>query len=167
MSKQFYDYLIRLNEYDRRIKLSDTLAWSLMEFKSHWEKFASEFQFAYKNLIIDFNNHVVTIKLEGNENIAIVANLIDFNDEKILKSITMFASGDGTTRSGADMLIAIGIIIACLNPHENVEFRKKIFKELGINDIKIGTNNALIVNDFKYAISLTQKTGLMFSVSRV
>ena len=48
MSNQFYCYLLRLNEYDRKIRLSDSLAVSLNEFQERWNSYAVEFNYPYR-----------------------------------------------------------------------------------------------------------------------
>ncbi|KIO68728.1 hypothetical protein B4064_1654 [Caldibacillus thermoamylovorans] len=166
MSNQFYCYLLRLNEYDRKIRLSDSLAVSLNEFQERWNSYAVEFNYPYSDLEISIDNRILNIKLKGNKNIAFLGDIIEYDNEKILKSINMIASGDGSTQSGANIIIAISILIACLNPQEDVEFRNNIFRDLGLLDIKFGTKSAIIVNDFKYAVNFTKELGLWFSISR-
>lgn len=165
MSNQFYNYLLRLNEYDRKIRLSGSLAVSLDEFQERWNNYAHEFNFPYTDLGISIDNNVLNIKINGNKNIVFIGSIIEYNDEKVLKSITMIASGDGKLQSGFNIIIALGILIACMNPHEDVDFRKRLFEKLGLSDIKIGTKNAVIVNDIKYAVNITKELGLWFSVN--
>ncbi|WP_405098044.1 hypothetical protein [Oceanobacillus sp. FSL H7-0719] len=164
MSNQFFNYLLRLNEYDCKIRLSDSLAVNLDEFQERWNNYAEEFNFPYRNLEISVDKNVLNIKIHGNKNIALLGNIIEYNDEKILKSITMIASGDGRLQSGLNMIIAIGILIACLNPQEDVDFRKRLFEKLGLSDIKIGTKNTIIVNNLKYTVNFSKELGLWFSV---
>jgi len=166
MSNQFYYYLLRLNEYDRKIKLRGSLAVSLNEFQERWENYAKEFNFPYSSLEIKIDNNILNIKIHGNKNVAFLGDIIEYNNEKILKSINMIASGDGSPQSGINMFIAIGILIACLNPQEDVDFRNNLFRELDMSNIKIGTKNAVIVNDFIYTVNFTKELGLWFSVKR-
>ncbi|EQM29531.1 hypothetical protein N399_03840 [Bacillus licheniformis CG-B52] len=70
MSNQFYCYLLRLNEYDRKIRLSDSLAVSLNEFQERWNSYAVEFNYPYSDLEISIDNRILNIKLKGNKNIA-------------------------------------------------------------------------------------------------
>src|SRR5690606_22445681 len=135
---QFYYYLLRLNEYDGKIRLSGSLVVSLNEFQERWNNYSEEFNFPYGDLEINIDNSILNIKLHGNKNIGFLGDIIEFDDEKILKSINMIASGDGSPQSGANMIIAIGILIACLNPQEDVEFRNNLFRDLGLLDIKFG-----------------------------
>lgn len=165
MSNQFYEYLVKLNAYERKRKLKGTLGIDLTEFEKNWAIFSDEFQFPYNKLELDDGNSLVNIKLKDYKNILFFADLLSFQEEKILKSITMVASGDGTPKSGANIFIAMGILIASLNPDENVEFRKKIFSELGISDLKMGTKSETIVNNFSYRLNTSKEIGVMFSVS--
>lgn len=166
MSNQFYNYLLRLNEYDRKIRLSGSLAVSLNEFQERWSNYAEEFNFPNSELEMNIENSILNIKLHGNNNIAFLGDIIEYDDERILKSINMIASGDGSPQSGVNMIISIGILIACLNPQEDVEFRNNLFRELGLFNIKIGTKSSIVVNDFKYAVNFTKELGLWFSVKR-
>ena len=166
MSNQFYNYLIRLNDYDRKIRLSESLAVSLNEFQERWDNYSEEFKFPYGNLEISIDNSILNIELLGNKNIRFLGDIIKYDDEKILKSINMIASGDGSPQSGANMFIAIVILIACLNPNEDLEFRNNLFRELGLFDIKLGTKNSIVVNDFKYTVNFTKELGLWFMVNR-
>lgn len=166
MHKQFYNYLINLNEYDRKLKLSGSLAVSLEEFQNRWKSFANEFEYLYEDLEISIDNKIFNIKINGNKNIAFLGDIIEFGNEKILKNITMLASGDGTPQSGVSMFIAIGILIASLNPQENVDFRNEIFKELDMFNLQLGMKNATIKNDFIYTVNFNKGIGLWFSVKR-
>ncbi|MGQ5208971.1 hypothetical protein [Bacillus subtilis] len=166
MSIEFYNYLIKLNEHERRKKYANTLAVEVREFEKRWRNFACEFQFPYEEITTNLDNNILQIKLLNNNNIAFVGDIVEYNDEIILKSVTMIASGDGTPKLGADMFIAIGILVACFNPNEDVEFRNKLFKDLGIFETEIGMKNAIIMNDFKYSINLSKEMGLWFSISR-
>jgi hypothetical protein len=165
VSNQFYEYLSRLNEYERKRKLKGTLGIDLTEFEKNWATYSAEFQFPYNKLELDEGNSLVNIKLKDYKNIIFFVDLLSFQEEKILKSITMVASGDGTPQSGANIFIAMGILIASLNPNENIEFRKKIFSELGISELKMGTKSETIVNKFSYRLSTSKEIGVMFSVS--
>ncbi|MGX1447701.1 hypothetical protein ACUXOD_001449 [Bacillus sp. 153480037-1] len=167
MSKEFYNYLIKLNEYERRNKYSNSLAVEVIEFEKRWGKLADEFHFPYKKLSLNPEETILQIKLLNNSNIAFVGDIINYNDETLLKSITMIASGDGKPESGSNMLIAIGILIACINPNEDIEFRKSIFKDLGMFDPKIGMKGTTVRNNFKYKLNFSQEMGLWFTISRL
>lgn len=166
MSNQFYDYLIRLNEFERKQRLSNTLAIDLDDFKNRWKKYAEEFQFPYSCLVIDMDNRVFQIRVLNNKNIAFFGDATPSQDEKILKNITMLASGDGSPQSGTNILIAIGILIACLNPNENVEFRKQILEQLGLFKLEFGMKKVAVGNDFNYTINFSKELGLLLSVNR-
>lgn len=166
MHKQFYNYLINLNEYDRKLKLSGSLALSLEEFQNRWKSFAKKFEYLYEEFETSIDDKIFNIKINGNKNIAFLGDIIEFGNEKILKNITMLASGDGTPQSGVSMLIAIGILIASLNPQENVDLRNEIFEELDILNLQLGIKNVTIKNDFIYTLNFNKGTGLCFSVKR-
>lgn len=166
MSNQFYNYLLNLNEYDRKIKLTNSLAVSINEFQERWETYAKEFKFQYEHLEIKKDNNVFNIKISENKNIAFLGDIIEYGNEKILKNINMLASGDGTPQSVVNIFIAIGILIACLNPQENIDFRNEILKELDMFNLKIGMKSAILKNDFIYTVNFTKEIGLWFSVKR-
>lgn len=166
MSNEFYNYLVRLNEYERKKILSDSLAVELTDFKNRWKKYAEEFQFPYKDLEVNLENHVIQINLRHNSNISFVGAVTNYKEDMILKSITMIASGDGSTQTSANMFIAMGILIASINPHESVEFRKNLLSDLGILELKDGTKNVVIVKKIKYGLNFSKELGLWFSVSR-
>lgn len=166
MFNQFYYYLLKLNEYDRKIKLNDSLAVSLNDFQERWNQYAVEFHFTYSDLEISTNDSILNVELIGNNNISFLGDIIEYNDEKILKSINMIASGDGSPESGANIFIAIGILVACLNPQEGVDFRKNILAGLELFDIKVGMKNSIVVNSFRYTVNFNKELGLRFSVQR-
>jgi hypothetical protein len=167
MSREFYDYLIKLNEYERKIKYSNSLAVNMDEFESRWEETATVFNFPYGKLSFNIENTILQIKVLNNNNIAFIGDIIRYKDEIVFKSITMIASGDGTPISGSNMLLAMGILIACINPNENVEFRKSIFRDLGFFDPKNGIKGSTVKNDFIYKLNFSQETGLWFTISRI
>ncbi|MBQ4843323.1 hypothetical protein M5E03_18645 [Bacillus safensis] len=166
MSKEFYNYLLKLNEYERKNKYSNSLAVEIKDFEERWSKFTDEFQFPYNELLLSLENTILQIQLLNNSNIVFVGDTIRDNDEILLKNITMIASGDGKPESGSNILLAIGILIACMNPNESVEFRNSIFRDLGLFDLKMGFDGTTVRNDFKYKLNLSQEMGLWFTISR-
>lgn len=166
MPNQFYEYLIKLNEYERKQTMKGSLAIGVNDFEEKWRRFAEEFQFQYRDLVIECQNGILQVKLQNNKNIGFVGEIVTFQEEKILRSITLIASSDGTLRSGTDMLIAIGILIACLNPNEKVEFRKSILEQLGLFKMEMGMKTVTMVNDFRYSLNVSKEFGLFLSVAR-
>src|SRR5690606_40796696 len=67
-----------------------------------------------------------------NKHIAFLGDTIKCFNENIIKNITMIATGDGSLESGTKILIAIGILIGCLNPNDTVQFRKSVLHDLGV-----------------------------------
>lgn len=167
MSNEFHHYLLKLNEYTRKITLEKSLAVNVEELEQRWSKYSKEFDFEFDRLLLSTDNNFLQIKLHNNKNIALFGDIIEFNEEKIIKNINMIARGDGTPQSGAHMFIAIGILIDCFNPYEGVEFRKKLLKDLGILEVTIGMKNTVIINGLKYTVNFSKELGLMFIISRL
>lgn len=167
MSREFYNYLIKLSEYEHRIKYSNSLAINIVEFEGRWEETANEFNFPYRKLSFSTEDTILQIKLLNNKNIAFMGNIVECEEETVLKNITMIASGDGNLMSGSNMLVAMGILIACINPNENVEFRKSIFRDLGFFDPNFGMKGSTIKNDFIYKLSFSKEMGFWFTISRI
>lgn len=167
MSNQFYYYLVHLNEYDRKKKLEGSFAMNLDEFHKRWKEYSNKFNFPYAELEVSIENKIANIKVSNYGNITFIGNIIDFGNEKILKTINMIALGDGSPQLGVNIFIAIGILIACVNPKEDAEFRGKILNNLGLPDIKIGSKSSTVINGLQYVLNWTKEVGIWFSIKNV
>ncbi|MBD1222371.1 hypothetical protein GLV94_02540 [Virgibacillus halodenitrificans] len=161
---QFYDYLLKLNEYDRKIKYSNSIGLTVSELNERWKGYANEFNFQFKELQVDFNEKD-SFQIKLDKNIIFLGNTID-DEEKFIKFITMIGSGDGTIQSGMNIISSIGILIASLNPNEDIGFRKGILERLGLLGKEIDIKNETVANDLSYVLKRSKELGVWFTVSR-
>jgi|SRR5690625_424458 len=165
MTLQFYNYLKRLAEYELKSKMSNSLGLTLNEFKDRWNTKAESFPNLFKN-IVEKNNNESDFQIKLDESIILMGNVINHNSEKIIKNITMIASGDGSFISGVNILTSIGTLIDCINPYEDVEFRKKLMDKLGVMDPEMDKGSTILVNEIKYTFKLSKQIGVWLSISR-
>lgn len=84
-----------------------------------------------------------------------------------IRDIIMIAQGDGSISSGADILLAMTLVIATVDPELEAKDRKKIVKKLGLMEKNIAATHKrdTIRNNKKYWISISAGQGMMFGVS--
>ena len=86
-----------------------------------------------------------------------------------LTEINMLGSGDGTLKSGSDIILCMFCLIATVDPGLEPSKRGDILKNLGIlgKDADItNLDGKTERNGFKYSVASSKMMGLMFSISR-
>jgi hypothetical protein len=84
-----------------------------------------------------------------------------------VRDVTLIAQGDGTFKSGADIIIAIGTLITAFHPESTPDERGQVLKDLGL--FKEGTDILNLKGNttrgkYKYWINSSPTIGIMFGV---
>ena len=87
-----------------------------------------------------------------------------------VKEVMMLGTGDGTYKSGGDIILCMLAIIASVDPKMAADKRIDILKDLGFlggDDVDLtNLSGKTERNGIKYFISSSSVTGLMFGASR-
>lgn len=87
-----------------------------------------------------------------------------------VKEVTLLGSGDGSFKSGSNIILGMMAIIAAVDPGLKAENRIEILKDLGLlggKDVDItNLSGKTERNGIKYFISSSEMMGLMFGASR-
>lgn len=89
---------------------------------------------------------------------------------KKLKSITMIGTGDGTAKSGADIMIAMLQIIATVSPELKPEKRTQLLNDIGLlkeGGVEDGKSGTYTIGDIQYFYNASEIVGFWFGVEPV
>lgn len=102
------------------------------------------------------------------DNISIIGTLNKENDK--VKEL-MLISGGGDVKHVATLIETLANIIATVDPSLQPEERGSILKKLGLFNENskhlMGLDEKTVKNGIKYVISISEYTGIMFSISKV
>lgn len=95
-----------------------------------------------------------------------IALLLQINKEdESLRSVMMIGQGDGTSKSGLNIMMVMGGIIAAVDPNLSQDERGKILRDIGIFDKDFNISKAegsTMKNGIKYFINTSDQIGVMF-----
>ncbi|NMM52052.1 hypothetical protein [Paenibacillus aquistagni] len=140
------------------------------EFKSSFNSSSEEFDsdLRIKNISVQDGELQDTFQYMFTANLGIVGT-VNKSGGKI-RDVMLIGNGDGSAKSGADIVIAMGIIIAATNPELSTEDRGEVLKELGLFDENVDVYNLdknTVRNGIKYRIQGSEVIGIMFSAGDV
>lgn len=119
--------------------------------------------FRINNLSVESGDKQNVFKYMINDHIGLVGSVN--KKDNTLRSLIMTAQGDGTSESGANMLIATGILVSTIEPSITNDARKQLLKDLGIpSELKNGFSRTIEHNGLKYFVSLDNNIGLSFAI---
>ena len=89
---------------------------------------------------------------------------------KKVKSITMIGTGNGTAKSGADIIIAMLQVIETVSPELKPEKRTQLLNDIGLlkeGGTEDGKSGTYIIGDLQYFYNASEIVGLWFGVEPV
>lgn len=85
-----------------------------------------------------------------------------------VRDVTLIAQGDGTLKSGADIIIAMGTLVTAFHPEFTPDERGKVLRDLGLfeegSDI-LNLQRDTTRGKYKYWINSSPTIGIMFGVN--
>lgn len=146
-------------------QIPGTIGMTPEQFKTAFNKVAAEYQ---SDLII--NNITITEGVAQNtfqymftKNLGIIGT-VNKKDGSV-REVLLMGAGDGTVKSGADILIGMGILITATNPDLSDVERGNVLRELGVidgGDI-MDLNKSTVRNGIRYKITTSVDLGIWFS----
>jgi len=138
------------------------------------EQLKTAFNKASKNIGIDLRigNFKIeegavqnTFKNSFTKNLSMVG-MVNKKDGSV-RSVTFIGAGDGTAKSGADIILSMGLTIMATNPELSEDDRGNILRELGLMDggDVFNLNKDTIRNGIKYSLNTSKELGIWFTVS--
>lgn len=106
-----------------------------------------------------------TFKNSFTKNLSLVG-IVNKKDASV-RSVTFIGAGDGSAKSGADIILSMGLAIMAVNPELSDDDRANILRELGLmgdGDV-FNLHNDTIRNGIKYSINTSKELGIWFTVS--
>lgn len=155
------------NNTTNEVKNSPTLGISIEEFKKRFNKAAEKLNtdFYISDVQIIKGSAKDTFQYTFTNNLALVGTLNKQN--KQIDSITIIGTGDGTLKSGTDILLSMGVLIMAMNPELSANERGNILRELGLlgdNTDIWNLNKSTIRNGKKYFLMTSKELGIWFGV---
>lgn len=135
------------------------------EFKDRFNQAAQNSNMKIANINIENGDVQNTFNNRITNNINVVG-VINKSDNSV-RNLIMIGAGDGTPQSGADVLIAMGLLIASANPELIPEERFKILQDIGLakKGDNLPTKGDLIRHGRKYSFNVSKDTGIQFTIS--
>lgn len=133
------------------------------DFKSKFNSFSKSIGSPFKIKGIEITKgekqNTATIMLTD-----LIAINLFMDRENIVKEIIVIAKGDNTTKSGYDIMLAIGSIISITNPQLNEKGRADALKSLGLNK-GIPDKANLTIGDIRYDLVHNNKVAFIFTAN--
>jgi hypothetical protein len=86
-----------------------------------------------------------------------------------LRSVTLIGTGDGTMKSGTDIIIGMGVLLSATNHDLPADERGQILKELkiiGNKDVDVmNLDESTVRNGIKYSLSTSKELGVLLTAS--
>ncbi|MBY0088411.1 hypothetical protein [Brevibacillus brevis] len=138
------------------------------------EQFKTAFNNASKSLKSDLKVGKISIedgavqntfKNNFTKNLGLVG-VVNKKDGSV-RSVTFIGGGDGTAKSGTDIIISMGLAIMATNPELSVDDRGNVLRELGLMDggDVLNLKKDTVRNGIKYSLNTSAELGILFTVS--
>jgi hypothetical protein len=149
----FYTYLIQL-------KRMGTLGFEIDEFINNWNEFCVNNDLKIIEEVELINN---TFSWKITNNLVLVGSI----KKDFLQSITLIGSGDGTLKSGTQIILGISLLIMALNPQEDKKFAQKVLNNLGFfdKDVDLEINRTIELNSQKVSLVVSKQIGVWLTIS--
>ncbi|WP_337051076.1 hypothetical protein [Priestia megaterium] len=160
----FQLYIKELRHYQHLKTYESSLGLTVEEFTEKWNKLSIGYgsNLELKDIQI-IENNILNIKI--NKNIGFIGNIDP--DSNYLSNINMIGSGDGTPKSGANIISSIAIMLSVFTDDEEVDVRNKALHDLGLIDLEnTDLNTSIILKGLKFSLRMSKEIGISFSVSR-
>lgn len=92
--------------------------------------------------------------------------LVSTNAEGKISSILYIGTGDGTVKSGANIITGIILTIAAIKPEWESSKRGDVMRELGLlgNDGNLPKKSQAVMDDVQFTFSFSQEIGVMLGI---
>ncbi|MHC5534797.1 hypothetical protein [Priestia megaterium] len=139
---------------------------TLEEFQDRWNKQCEAYgKEELKLSEIDINDVTSVVKIKINKNLAFVGTLAKDNNN--ICYLTLMGSGDGSVKSGTNIMSSIGIMIMVIRQETDTEARSEIMTDLGLLSLESKElNKETTLDGLKYKVRVSQREGVSFSVSK-
>mgnify|MGYP007069474501 CR=1 FL=1 len=130
------------------------------ELKNKFNEQATKNNFNYKmsNISISDNKNTFTCYLEKK---LLLSG--DINQDNTVRSIVLLASGDGTLKSGANIMLCISNLLSTIDLNLVPKDKGDILKELQM-DIAHEGKTSTIRNGYKYSYTSSKNIGILFTI---
>lgn len=137
------------------------------------EKFKQEFNRAAKELEFPYRINKITVKNGSvqdvfqymfTDHLGLTASVN--KKDGTVRDVLILGQGDGSLKSGVDIILAMGVLIETTNPDLSPTERGNILNDLGVMGDNVDVNNLdgkTIRNGIKYTITSSPQLGIMFS----
>jgi hypothetical protein len=147
-------------------KIPGTIGMNPEEFKTAFNKASDTVKSSLKikNIKVDDGQVQNTFQVMLTDKIAITGT-VNKKDGSV-RDVLLLGQGDGTAKSGTDIIVMIGTIIMATNSELSADDRGNVLRDLGLFDKNLDLNKldkTTIRNGIKYHITGSDKIGLMFS----
>ncbi len=155
---------------DEPAKTEGHLFESTDDFKDAFNKYCSSnnFDLSIDDIEVKEGDVKNTFQYMFTDNLGVIGS-VDNSDGKVIE-VMLKGSGDGTAKSGANILIGITALISTVDPSLQPEKRGQILKDLGLFGDKkkdiMDLDDKTEMNGIKYFVSSSKNMGLMVGASR-
>lgn len=148
-------------------KIPGTLGFTPSEFKNRFNQAATEFktELRISNLKVEPGSVQDTFQCQFTNSLGLVGSVNKADGS--VRDIMIIGQGDGTAKSGMDIIMSMGILIAAANPELSANERGNILRDLGLLGDNVNLKNLdkkTVRNGRKYHINTSDVIGIMFSV---
>lgn len=144
---------------------SKTILTNAYEFKKRFNSFSEKIEspFRINEITFDYGEEQNTSTIMLTDLIAI--NLIMNIDDNSIREIVVVAQGDGSKKSGYDILLTIGTVISITNQHLDESGRAKVLSELGLTKGLPKKATHKTVGNIRYTLSHSKDIAIVFTAN--
>lgn len=156
----------KADEEKKKQEIPGTIGMTPEEFKAAFNKFSNDFGSSLKIKTLKVQDGPVQdgFKVILTDNLGITGT-VNKKDGSV-RDVLILGRGDGTPKSGSDLIVSFGILIAATNPDLSSDERGGVLKDLGFFEKNVDVNKmdkSTIRNGIEYSIKGSDMLGLMFS----
>lgn len=161
--KKLYQSNSSLND-EETFDVKSQFVFTASTFVDNYKKASHNIEFILKPTFKDVedNGDFLLTSFMANENIGLIITSNNKTDK--VQSITLIGTGDGSTQSGVDIILAsLALVMAIEDTEMLIHERSKILKQFGLFDKNLGGGEKweLIRKRIRYSFSFSDDSGLM------
>ncbi|WP_277669103.1 hypothetical protein [Caproiciproducens galactitolivorans] len=136
----------------------------ILKFNATADSFNSDLK--AKNITLTEKEKYRELTCELTDNI-IISGSVNKSDNTV-RNLIMYGRGDGTPKSGAEIIVCMGTLIAMTSPELSPDERGNLLKELNVKaDVPDKTTKEAVRGNIKYGFGISRDIGILFSISNV
>ncbi|MGO0062842.1 hypothetical protein ACTID9_22935 [Brevibacillus fluminis] len=148
-------------------EIPGTIGMNPEQFQKAFNKVAKDNKIDLKisKITVEKGDAQDTFQYKFTKNLALLGT-VNKKDGSI-RDITLLGTGDGSFKSGADIMLGISLMIASTNPELPPDERGAVLEDLGLIGGEggiMGLHNETIRNGMKYTIMTSEQLGIWFIV---